>query len=182
VIKSSCSLSYQAPLEPASRLDLTCLLESLAGKSQIGKGIAPEFDPMNKGPTGSIANTISSFLPDTMKRVFHPRPYLHRIMAGLIIKNIATDRAASQNEARPAAWVQIKGVCQEVDVPLDLDKPRGLSCYESDYRALKGHTNDGSTPVLDAIKNSAETEKAKRLNDIPTTSTSTTGGMSPDGA
>jgi hypothetical protein len=29
VIKSSFALSYQAPLEPASRLDLTCLLESL---------------------------------------------------------------------------------------------------------------------------------------------------------
>jgi hypothetical protein len=124
---------------------------------------------VNKASSRSLPNTITSFLPDTFKRVFHPRPYLHQITASLIINKIATDRATSLFRPRPAAWFQLKAQCEQSDIPELVEKPRRLSCYKSDFRGLKDSTDDVSTPVKDAIKQfckSREGESAQLFTDI----------------
>jgi hypothetical protein len=144
---------------------------SAPAKPQGGEKSASDSGPVDKGPIGSLANTISSFLPDTAKRVFHPRPYQHQIMASLVIDKVATDRAARLSRPRPAAWVQIEAQCQQSDaLPAleTIEKPWGLSCYESEFLALKEATGDDSTPVKDAIKQfckNQEGESAQLVTD-----------------
>jgi hypothetical protein len=126
-----------------------------------GKALA-DFDPVNKAPSGGSANTILSFVPDTQKRVFHPRPYHHQIMASLIVNKIAADRATSLQRPRPAVLLQIQAQCEQREGPGSIIvKPRGLSCYESAFRARKDAIDDGSTPVQEAIKQFCRNRKGE---------------------
>ncbi|KAH9864716.1 hypothetical protein J1614_010652 [Plenodomus biglobosus] len=101
-----------------------------------------------------IEGTISSFLPDTMKRIFHPRPFLHEIMAELVLSRLVRDRAeAVGQEVLPSLLGPVAPLGSTCSLKaLQYRRPRDLVCRESEWRAPREQTSDGSTSALDAIQ------------------------------
>lgn len=101
--------------------------------------------------TADVADIVSSFLPDTFKRIFHLRPFLHSLIAQLVIWKVQNERAASLGRGRSP---QRNSSVRPENLSCDIAKtrPRGLVCKETDWRAPKEKTDDGSTSVTSAIK------------------------------
>jgi len=105
---------------------------------------------------GFLSDTITSFLPDTFKRIFHPRPYLHRVIASLVLAHIVNDRAQALGQPRTPLWVRTPKLsgdaCKTKPGSRTNNPPRGLVCDKTEWRAPKEQTADGSTSVVAAIK------------------------------
>lgn len=119
--------------------------------------IAEVEDTVKDGPkTTNLQDTISSLLPDTFKRIFHPRPFLHQIMAQLVLFHVVNDKVASAGMGMTPMPERFSPVtpentsCKAKSPPHG--RPRDLVCRETDWRAPKEKTSDGSTSVNDAIK------------------------------
>ncbi|CAO2647109.1 Nn.00g080310.m01.CDS01 [Neocucurbitaria sp. VM-36] len=102
--------------------------------------------------TTDVADIVSSLLPDTFKRIFHPRAFLHNLIAQLVLWNIRNERAKilgiGSLPQRSGAVKPENLTCK----PRPKDRPRDLVCKETDWRAPKERTDDGSTSVASAIK------------------------------
>jgi hypothetical protein len=97
-----------------------------------------------------VADMVSSFLPDTFKRIFHPRPFLHSLMAQLIVWHIQNERADALGLGRAP---QRAGHLEPENASCKLkQRSRDLVCRKGDWRVPKEKTTDGSTSVRDAIK------------------------------
>ncbi|KAF1849905.1 SGNH hydrolase [Cucurbitaria berberidis CBS 394.84] len=113
----------------------------------------PRNNTADELKTADIADTISSLLPDTFKRIFHPRPFLHNLMAQLILWHIKNERAELLGFGRMRQRASpIKPENASCNQKSPHDRPRDLVCKETDWRVPKEKTDDGSTSVMDAIK------------------------------
>jgi hypothetical protein len=102
--------------------------------------------------TSDVADIVSSLLPATFKRIFHPRPFLHGLIAQLVLWHIQNERAETLGLGRAP---QRSGAVQPENAKCNSkprDRPRELVCMETDWRAPMDKTSDGSASARDAIK------------------------------
>ncbi|KAI8938763.1 hypothetical protein NX059_004629 [Plenodomus lindquistii] len=123
--------------------------------SGLGKAsVKVAYNSTNDRPKiANIQDTVSSILPDTFKRIFHPRPFLHGLMAQLVIWNINNERAIlfgyGRSPQRAGSLPPNGASCKPRS---DHGRPRDLVCKESEWRAPVKTTADGSTSVESAIQ------------------------------
>jgi hypothetical protein len=125
-----------------------------------GEGIA-----LQDAPRAGIdpKEIVTSALPDTFKRIFHPRPFLHGIMGQLVLYHVSRDRAKALKQPVTESPVMKP---QQLNTEYCNLGPGGgghdLQCFDHNWAVLKEKTSDGSTSVLDAIKEFCKNRHGER--------------------
>lgn len=94
----------------------------------------------------------TTLIKDTSMRGVHPRPFLHGIIALLTLFHIVNDNAHSIGLPYDTLMVRGQAPSKDYYKRGPAGPPQGLKCFERPYAVHKEKTNDGSTSVLDAIK------------------------------
>lgn len=109
-----------------------------------------------------VQGTITTFIPDTIKRVFHPRPYLHGIYAQLTLFHIANDRSHSSSNPYMPQVLRVKGPTADSCKWEPVGPPRAVECFARPYGVAKEDTGDVSSPVMNAIKRFCKNHHGER--------------------